>query len=67
MTFCGAMKHSGKLVLRKKLLHQGHIGDISLYKGIIWGIFNIPQIAEVAGIGERVKIYNLVMGIFRYK
>ena len=43
------------------------VKDISFDKHIIFSVFNLPQIHQIAGISEFVEIYDFVTGVFFYQ
>ena len=40
------------------------VANVHLYKSVIWLVFNIFQICQIAGISELVEINNLIFWIF---
>jgi hypothetical protein len=64
MTLGGKMYNAIYLMLYDYASHLVKIGDIGLDKCIVGAILYILEIGEVTGIGEFVKVYDVIIGIF---
>ena len=68
MTFGCKVNNSIRIILRQIAFPDpSAIQYIYFFKKIIGCIFNIPQIFQVAGIGQCIEIDDLVIRIFSNK
>ncbi len=56
-----------KLMLLKQVKHQFLIYNIGLNKMVIGFIFNVLKILKVTGIGKRIEVIDLVVGVLVYR
>jgi hypothetical protein len=57
------MDHPVKGVSGKKLLQQIIVANVTLAKNVIWRVFYIGQIAQVARVGQEIKVHNTVLWV----
>ena len=67
MAFCSKMYDTIRLIAYKDQLQLVSIRDICFLKKIVGLFINIPQIFEIACIGQCIKINYSVIRVFFYK
>ncbi len=61
MAFRGQMDHGVEVVLRKELLELGVIRNISFFEVIIRSVFDVFEVGQVAGIGQRIQVDDAIV------
>ena len=59
----GEVHHNIKLLLLKQIHDKGTVRDISFHKVIIWPVCHGRKRFQIARIGQKVQIHNLILRI----
>ncbi len=64
MALCRQMDYAVDVVLSDKFKHPVKVADVSFDESVVWLVFDISKIGEIAGISELVNIYYMVVRVF---
>ncbi len=67
MRFGGKMNNTIELFLFEEFQHCIAVGNIAPDKTVVAPIFNVPEIFQIAGVGEFVQIRDSVISIGVHK
>ncbi len=67
MRLGGQMDHRIDSIFSEKQLHLIGIGDVGLHESVVGLVLYIRQVFEVAGVGEFIHIYDVIIRIFIYE
>ena len=67
MRFGSQVNNALRLVFRKDAFDLLDIQDIYFLENIIGLILNVPEVLEVTGIGEGIKVDYTIVRVFIYK
>ena len=53
------------------LLQQGtdclEVADVSLHERVVRPVFDVPEVRQVPGVGQLVKVDDMIIMVFRYE
>ena len=64
MALGGEMDDAVDTVTGDDATHLVKVGDVGLDKCVVRLVLDILEVGKVAGVGQLVKVYNIVFGIF---
>ena len=64
VAFGREMDHPVYVVLREEAAHGVVVADVAFDERVVRTVLDVPQVREVAGVGQAVEVYDPIVGVF---